>query len=80
MIHIRYIREVLEVIQDLRVALDIEDEPNPFHPHLFSLAFFGFASITMPVMALYIFGVERKQAVKDISHAIIKSYFQLEEK
>lgn len=80
MVHIRYVHEVLHIVQDLRVALDIEEEENPFTPVLFSIVFFVFSAVLAPFMSMYIFGKKREVVLKDISSAVIKSYFQLEEK
>lgn len=80
MVHWRYIREVLQVVQDLRVALDIEDEETNWSPVLFSALFFIVSTVTMPIVAIYIFTSDRIKVIKDMSGAIIKSYFQLEEK
>ena len=80
MVHIRYIHEVLAIVEDLRFHLDIEDEPTNWSPVIFSGVFFVLSAVAMPIMVLYILGVERTTVLKEISGAIIKSYFQLEEK
>jgi len=80
MVHFRYIMEVLGIINATRIILDIEHEKNPFTPKLFSFVFFIVCTITMPFMVFYILLIDREQVLKDISGAILKSYFQLEEK
>jgi len=80
MVHFRFIHEVLCIVKDLRFHLDIENEPTNWSPIIFSLVFFIINTVLMPFMILYIFMVERKEILKDISGAVIKSYFQLEEK
>lgn len=80
MMHFRYIMEVFKIVEDLRVHLDIEHEKNPFTPKLFAFVFFIVSAIFMPIVALYTVIVEREEVLKDISGAILKSYFRLEEK
>jgi len=80
MMHIRYIMEVLTIIQDTRILLDIEHEKNPFTPKIFSFVFFIVSAIFMPILAIYTILIKREEVLKDISSAILKSYFQLEEK
>ena len=80
MLHFWYIWEVLGVIKGVRIVLNIEHEPNPFSPFFFSIVFFIFSSIMMPAMAIYILVTERKVVIKDLSSAILKSYYELEEK
>jgi len=80
MVHFRYIHEVLAIVKDLRFHLDIENESTNWNPIVFSIVFFIVNTVSMPLMIFYIFAVERAEILKDISGAIIKSYFQLEEK
>lgn len=80
MMHVRYIMEVLVIVEALRFHLDIDKEKNPFTPKLFSLVFFIVSTIFMPILVLYTVLVQREEVLKDISGAVLKSYFQLEEK
>lgn len=80
MLQFNYIREVLAIVRDSLILLDIENEETNYSPVTFAITFFAFSALLMPVMFLYIFSVDRNTVLKEISGAILKSYFQLEEK
>jgi len=80
MMQVNYIFEITKIVQDIRVLLNIEDEPNPFNPIGFSLVFFLYSTVFMPFVAVYILMCSKERVLRDISGAIMKSYFRLEEK
>ncbi len=79
-IQIRYVFEVLGTVKELQIMLDIEHEKATFNPTLFSIVYFIINCLFMPAMAIYILCVNRNQVIKDLTTAIMKSYFKLEEK
>jgi len=78
MVHFRYIAEVLQMVNLTKNLLDIKH--TNFSPVLFSITFLVFTTIFMPILFIYIFTASRDIVLKDVTSAIIKSYFHLEEK
>ena len=75
---INYTTEVLRNIKDIQTLLIIED--TAFNPVGFSITFFIYCAIFMPFLAMYVFVIPREEIIKDLSGAILKSYFKLDDK
>ena len=80
MMQIRYTFEVLGTIKEMCILLDITMKEVNFSPTFFSVGFFIFNIIFMPIILFYVFIAPRETVIKDMAKAILKSYFKLEEK
>jgi len=80
MYHIRYTHEVLGIVRDTLVLLDMENEKSGYNPIVFSILFFLFNCLAMPFMFIYIVISTRKDVLKDMTAAVMKSFMKLDEK
>jgi len=78
--HIRYTMEILRTIEDLILLLIIEEDEHNYKPAIFGLVLFLFNTIFMPIIFFYIHSVGREIVIKDVTGAVMKSYFKLQEK
>ena len=79
-VHISYMLEALATIRDVITLLCLEEEPSSWNPVIFSIIFFIFSIVTMPIMAIVV-AIEGKQKfVELISTSVLKGYFNLTEK